>query len=103
MESKQKVLSISLVVYKGYNDVIECLNSIEHFTNKKLSKIIYIIDNSPLNSPGEDSFKKFIKRYTDVIYIKSSKNLGFGKGHNLILPFLTTEYHAIVNTDIIIQ
>lgn len=103
MESKNKSLSISIVVYKEYNDVIECIDSIEKYTNKNISKIIYIVDNTPPNSSGIESFKQYIKKYTDVVYIKSSKNLGFGKGHNLVLPFLTTNYHAIVNPDVIIQ
>lgn len=97
-------LSISIVVYKKYDDVLLAIESIEHFTDEKLSKRIYIIDNSCYsdNNSYKKSFLKAIEKYPDVEYIDTRKNLGFGKGHNFVISQLNSEYHAIVNPDIVL-
>ena len=35
--------------------------------------------------------------------IKNKKNVGFGKGHNIVLDKIDSKYHAIVNPDILLQ
>ena len=97
-------LSISIVVYKKYDDALLAIESIEQFTESSLSKIIYVIDNSNYANENQKkiAFLKKIEKYSDVEYLETGKNLGFGKGHNYVLPTLESEFHAIVNPDIIL-
>lgn len=97
-------LSACIVAYNNYNDIKIALNSIDGFTSSKLSKKIYIIDNgvSVSSSNEVEEFKKYINTINDVEYIDVNKNLGFGKGHNQVLNLIDSEYHAIVNPDIIL-
>lgn len=103
MESHVK-LSISIVVYKKYDDVLLAIDSIERFTNPALSKQVYIIDNSCYSDENhyKQAFLQSLKKYTDVEYIDTRKNVGFGKGHNFVLPWLDSDFHAIVNPDIVL-
>ncbi len=98
-------LSISIVVYKKYDDVLLAIDSIERFTDKSLSKGLYIIDNSCYENGNhyKSAFLEKLSRYPDVEYVDTGKNLGFGKGHNYVIPKLNSEYHAIVNPDIVLH
>jgi GT2 family glycosyltransferase len=98
-------LSVSIVVYKKYDDVLLAINSIEQFTDQKLSKRIFIIDNSCYaeDNPYKCAFLESISKYSDVEYVNTGANLGFGKGHNFVLPQLNSEFHAVVNPDIVLN
>lgn len=98
-----KKLSICIVAYNNYDDIKNSILSMEKYTSQKLKKSVYIVDNGVIISKAEDvkEFKKFIKQRDYVIYIDVGENLGFGKGHNKVLEVLDSEYHAIVNPDII--
>lgn len=98
-----KKLSLTIVAYHNFEDIKEAIKSIEKYTS--LDKQIYIVDNSCLKDDSDAivKFKKFISKYGDVKYINAESNLGFGKGHNLVLNELDSEYHAIVNPDILLQ
>jgi GT2 family glycosyltransferase len=97
-------LSISIVVYKKYDDVLLAIDSIERFTDKSLSKKLYIVDNSGYADGNhyKSAFLESLSKYDDVEYVDTKKNLGFGKGHNYIIPCLNSDYHAIVNPDIVL-
>ena len=97
-------LSISIVVYKKYDDVLLAIDSIERFTDKSLSKRLYVVDNSCYADDNhyKSAFLESLSKYDDVEYVDTRKNLGFGKGHNYIIPCLNSEYHAIVNPDIVL-
>lgn len=97
-------LSISIVAYNNYADIKDAIVSIEKYTSSKISKQIYIIDNGVSVSSCVDvnSFKTFIKDMKDVVYIDVGSNVGFGKGHNQVLNFINSDYHAIVNPDILL-
>lgn len=90
-------LSISIVSYNNFDDIKVLLDSIKKNTNPNLKKKIYIIDNA------DDREKYSQLQYSDVDYLYVGGNLGFGKGHNYILDKIESEYHAIVNPDIILQ
>lgn len=92
-------LSISIVSYNNFKDVCKAIETIEKYTNAKLTKVIYIIDNADERHLYED----FVKQYNDVEYIYTGKNLGFGKGHNYVLDRLNSDYHAYVNPDILLR
>lgn len=96
-------LTISVVAYHNYSDIINLIRCIIRNTNKNIKKKIYIIDNSCLdaNSSNIISFLSKINLYEEIEYINTGGNLGFGRGHNYILDILDSKYHAIVNPDIL--
>lgn len=101
---KMNDLSISIVAYNNYVDIKDAIVSIEKYTSSEISKRIYIIDNGVAASSCVEvnSFKTFIKDMKDVDYIDLDSNVGFGKGHNQVLNLIDSDYHAIVNPDILL-
>lgn len=96
-------LSITIVAYNNYADIKNALKTIEKYTT--VSKKIFIVDNG-VNISSKDElleFKEFLLRYSDIEYINCKKNLGFGGGHNKVIPLIESKYHAIVNPDILIE
>lgn len=93
-------LSICIVAYNDFDDIEQAIESIESYTDHTLRKNIYVVDNSGSRS---SVFEEKMKKYSDVTYLPTGENLGFGKGHNYVMPQLGSEYHAIVNPDIILK
>ncbi len=100
-----KKLTISIVIYENYTDVKNAVDSIEKVTPPELEKEIYLIDNSEHDDSGEGErkIKELIAAYPDLLYRKSGGNIGFGAGHNLCLKDYDSDYHAIVNPDILLK
>lgn len=100
-------LSITIVAYHNYDDIKSAIESIEEYTNSKIRKKIYIVDNSNIDSAEVNveskKFIEFLSSYGDIEYLKVGTNLGFGKGHNYVLKMLDSKYHAIVNPDILLN
>lgn len=96
-------LSIGIVAYHNYDDLKITIESIERHTSPLVSKTIYIIDNGADNELEVSGFCEWLARYRDVKYIREKDNIGFGKGHNQVLNWIDSEYHAIVNPDIILN
>ncbi len=96
-------LSVCIVAYNNYDDIKEAILSMEKYTSKELPKMIYIVDNGvSISDPNDvNSFIQFVNEYDDIQYIDVGANLGFGKGHNKVLDIIDSEYHAIVNPDIL--
>lgn len=93
-------ISITIVAYHNYDEVKEAIYTIEKYTNKNITKHIYIVDNS---LTVNKEFEKIISFFKDVEYLNTGANLGFGKGHNYVLDKINSKYHAIVNPDIILK
>ena len=99
-------LSITIVVYRNYSEVEDAVKSIERFTDSSIKKEIFIVDNS-----GEHSmhlkecidFQHYLSQYPDVTYLNPERNLGFGQGNNYVLDKLDSDFHAIVNPDILLH
>lgn len=89
-------ITITIVAYEDRKDVIKAVSSIERYTSSELTKKIYIVDNSEVPLDFSDAFAGL----SDVEVFHPDKNLGFGGGHNYVLPKLASKYHAIVNPDI---
>lgn len=91
-------ISITIVAYNDEEDVKNAVCSILEHTAVAIEKKIYIVDNSS----RENGLEAFCRKYPEVAYEKPAENLGFGGGHNYVLPRLDSEFHAIVNPDIIL-
>lgn len=96
-------LSVCIVAYHNYDDIENAIRTMEQCTSSSISKKVYVIDNG--NTPDVEKenkeFVHFLKNYPDVIYVDAKKNLGFGGGHNKVLQYLDSEYHCIMNPDIL--
>jgi hypothetical protein len=81
-----------------FNDDISILqNTVDSFLNIPLTKRLFLIDNSPTNK-----FQKYFL-HIDIEYIFVGANIGFGRAHNLILEKLLSNYHLILNPDVVFK
>ena len=91
------MISISVVLFNNSKLEVETFIN-EAFKNKKIDEIIFI-DNSETKSFEYDIFDN-----DKISFIKTSSNIGYGKGHNLALKRILAKndikYHLISNLDI---
>lgn len=87
-------ITASIVLYKENVEVLR--KTINSFLNTSLTKKLYLIDNSP-----NDLLQSFAD-HSEIEYISSHKNIGFGKGHNLVLKKIEniSECHLVLNPDV---
>lgn len=87
-------ITVSIVLYK--NDIKEVKLLVTTCLKSQLISKIYLIDNSPSKE------LQIISDNERVVYKHSSKNIGFGRGHNLVLESLNLEsdFHLILNSDV---
>jgi len=87
-------ITASIVLYN--EDIIVLTKTINCFLSIPENKILYLIDNTP----GSIYKEKFTNE--EIRYIESKKNIGFGSGHNLVMPFIDgiSDLHLILNPDI---
>lgn len=88
------VLTASIVLFK--TNPLELKNIYRCFENSQLNYHLYLVDNST------DDYLKGVVQGDNVTYIHSKKNIGYGKGHNLVLKSVlnTSRYHLVINPDI---
>lgn len=91
--------------YQGYDDTVECVNSIEKLDLYDESKII-IIDNASPNKSGERLYNKY--RYDNHIdVLLNESNAGFSKANNKACEYAAKKYnpqfYIVMNNDIIIE
>ena len=82
-----------IVLYDASNIVLDCIKNLENI------KLI-IVDNGR-NSP--ELIDKIKKSKNLFKYIKTEKNLGFGKGCNLAFKEVKTEFTLFIEADVIIN
>ncbi|MCM1295265.1 MAG: glycosyltransferase family 2 protein [Muribaculaceae bacterium] len=84
-----------IVTYNNIDVIEDCIKSILQYTRGVDFKL-YIVDNG-----STDGTKELIrKKYGSVTLIENDKNMGFGEGHNRVLPLIDSKYHVIINPDI---
>ena len=90
-------VTASIVIYKEPIKTLQ--KTIVSFLATPCSKKLYIIDNSPTNQ-----LQNYFKT-PEITYVFSGHNLGFGRGHNLILEDLKkqSDFHLILNPDVQFQ
>lgn len=103
---KQPKVYIIILNYNNYFDTLECIESVLklNYTQKK----IIVIDNDSPNQSGK-YIEKWLeeKKYTQIIFIKSNKNLGYAGGNNIgikqALQDRQMKYVWILNNDTIVD
>lgn len=89
------MLNVSIVLY--YPVLQQLYHLLDTLLQVKCIKRIYLIDNSPERQTSIPD------KYTNIEYIFTGKNLGYGAGHNIALRKTITDnvsYHLVVNSDI---
>lgn len=86
------MVTASIVIYKEDFKILN--KTINSFLKTPTSKHLFIIDNSPSNN-----FESLLKN-DEITFFFTNKNLGFSKGHNLILNQIKSDYHLILNPDV---
>jgi len=66
---------------------------------KGVQLALYIIDNAS----GDDTASRLASEFESVTVIEQARNGGFASGHNAVIPLLTSDYHAVINPDIVID
>jgi len=88
-------VSAAVVNYKGIDMFCSTIESILSHT-KGVELTLYLIDNAS----GDGSAEKMRERFPNLQVIALSENLGYGGGNNSVLPYLESDYHAVINPDI---
>lgn len=100
LQYMQKNLKISVIYvnYKSGRHLIESIESV--FKSKpKLKYEIIVVDNSP-----KDLISKKLKKLSSkIVYIKNTKNTGYGAGNNLGIKRSKGEYVFVLNPDTLIN
>jgi GT2 family glycosyltransferase len=92
-----KTVTGCIVTYNNMRTIDNAIRSIldNTFCNFRL----YVVDNG-----STDGTVEYIKStFPEVTLIETGKNIGFGAGHNFIMDKLDSDYHAIINPDVIIK
>ena len=86
-------VTVGIVTFKSEKVIFNCLKSIKYF------KKIIIFDNS------NDLMlqKKIKKKYPNIKFIISDRNLGYGEGNNKILKLSKTKYVFVLSPDTILK
>lgn len=95
-------LTFSVVTYNNEELIDKLITNIENTLPSDVSATIFVIDNVSTDHTV-DVIKRLQQNYDNIQLIQSKQNSGFGAGHNLVLPFLTSEYHILINPDVQIQ
>lgn len=99
--NSQVNISVAVVFYNADNEELQ-------LTKENIHKLLslsdfnfqfYLIDNG---SPVKKINKKIFQNIDSscIHFMDLPKNVGFGQGHNSILPCLNSNYHLIMNPDI---
>lgn len=95
-------VSVGIVAYNNQSTIRKTLSSLlEHSPKQHVLEII-VIDNYSKDGTSEIIRKQF-KKTPNTKIILNNKNIGFAKGHNRILNYVDSDYHAICNPDIYFQ
>ncbi len=92
---------IILINYNGYNDTIECVDSLKVITQTKFK--IIVVDNKSTDNSFERLKRNLDK---DVILIEAESNNGFSAGNNIGIKYAMehgAKYVLLLNNDTIIN
>lgn len=94
-------VAIIILNWNGFNDTVECLNSLMKITYKNYR--IILVDNCSKNNEA-DKLKNFFGDY--IILIKNKENFGFAKGNNIGIKRaleMGADYVLCLNNDTVVD
>lgn len=86
----------SIVTYNNIKTIKKTLETLFEFT-KDIDFKLYVVDN--VSTDGTPEYIK--ENYPQVEIIRMDKNIGFGAGHNAAIKKADSQYHAVINPDIV--
>ncbi len=89
-------ISGSIVTYGCFDEAAKAANSLLQHTKGRTFEL-FIVDNASPDGTGVLLKNAFEGRAKVLL---QSKNVGFGAGHNKVVPYLKSRYHAVINPDI---
>lgn len=93
-------ISACIVSYNGAEEVIRAAESV--LSNMEDCEFtLYLVDNASPDGTGKVLAEHPWPQNVQVICLK--ENIGFGKGHNTVLPLLKSDVHFILNPDIFVD
>lgn len=92
-----KTVTGCIVTYNNIATIDNAIDSLLRCTEAPFR--LYVVDNGSTDGTTEH----IEKTYPEVTVIKSGSNVGFGAGHDLIMDRLDSDYHVIINPDIIVK
>lgn len=95
----QETYKISACIV-SYNEAKKLYNAVSSIieNTKNDNFCIYVSDNG-----SADNCVDAVKALPKVKIIENKANLGFGKAHNKVIPYLDSKYHAVINPDIVLS
>lgn len=100
MPQAEKIkVSGCIVAYGGYEEIEKAADSVLQNT-EAVDFSLFIVDN---NSPDDTAQKLKANFSQKACVIALDENVGFGRGHNSCLDKLDSQYHAVINPDIMID
>lgn len=86
-----------IVTHNNMATINETLQSLFEYT-KEIDFKLYVVDNV-----STDGTVDFIKKHYPQVEIKElSENIGFGAGHNVAIDCINSDYHIVINPDIVL-
>lgn len=86
----------SIVTYNNMSTIDETLKTLYEYT-KDINFKLYVVDNN-----STDGTVEHIKEnYPQVEVVALNENIGFGAGHNKAVRMIDSDYHVIINPDIV--
>lgn len=108
-------MKLSIAVVSYHSDLPTLRHALEsvadavaeaHDQQPYLETRLTLIDNDPhcSGSRGVKTELALLKQrgFQQIDVIESGKNLGYGGGHNLCLPQMESDYHLILNPDVVL-
>ena len=96
--SEKIPVSGCIVAYHNRGEILDCLAALKEQT-KGVSLSLFVSDNG-----SDDGTPAAVRAaFPDVTVIENGANLGFGAGHNRVLPLLSSRYHVMINPDITLE
>ncbi len=91
-------ISASVVTYNNREQVMRLLQSLEEHCD--LGGLdLFLVDNASVDGTVDAVRQSF----PWVQLIANTQNLGFGAAHNRVLPLLESQYHLVINPDIVLS
>ena len=80
--------------------LFEAIENITAFSSVDFT--LYIVDNASSDGTARQT-EEYFKDNNSVVVIANSENKGFGKAHNQVIDLIDSDYHFIINPDIIVK
>lgn len=87
-------VSACMVIYRSGDAAKTALRCID---DADMPVQVFVCDNSP-NEPLADQLKW---EFPGITVLSSTENIGYGRANNLVLPYLNSKYHLILNPDVV--